>query len=92
MVRSFAIYPSFYLTHRRWMDAAQGTRSLKRGRRWSESIALDDVRFTENEKKALGHKARGPYDSRWRGGFELREARSVYVADFDSENNEIGRE
>ena len=55
----FKDYRSFSTAHRQWVDEMSKDNSIKRDGRWSESVAVGSMRFTDRIKSAMGSMAKG---------------------------------
>ena len=84
----FNDFESFTSAHRKWVQDAMEKTNMKRGSRWTESIAVGRGQFVER-KKTMGVVARGRSIRGFDDNSELRETQSSYNAIFNPENCDI---
>ena len=79
----------FQRAHRLWVAQALARESMRRDARWSEAIAVGSHDFVEKVKRELGSKAVHRDVEEVGGAHTLREQRSAYTSEFDTENDTL---
>ncbi len=87
----FATYAAFQKSHKEWVREAlvNGGDFSQRQAQWTESIAVGSKSFTERIKEKLGILAKGRKIIESDDGFQLRENKATYNADFDIKKDDI---
>jgi len=75
-----------------WVEDALEIEEKAREAKWSRSIAVDYRGFTEDMKKALGHKARYPKAEGVGKEFQLKEDQVPYSPGFDTKSDTLKAE
>ena len=75
-------FPQFQAAHREWVETALTEKGRQRETRWSESIAVGSRDYITRVGEALGSLASGRKARKVAEGWEQRETRMSYKADF----------
>lgn len=87
----FTAYETFQQSHKEWVQEAlmNSTSYGERQAQWTESIAVGSKNYTEMIKEKLGQLAKGRKIFENDGGFQLREKKASYIANFDTQKDDI---
>ncbi len=86
----FDNYNTFQKAHQAMVNESLANGNNSRQDQWTESIAVGSKSFIETIKEKFGSLAKGRKILENDGGFQLREETASYIANFDSENGDIG--